>query len=200
MGSQFSSPGNLPNPGIGPRSPALQVGSLPAEPPRKLKETRVCSLSLLQRIFQTQESNQGLCPSLPLDWYHLRIWGCWCFSHLSWFQRVMDHCLVAKGLAKLNGAMSHALYSHPRQKGHSRDFWQNVIHWRREWQSSPVYLLWESQDLHKRTKRYVVVYVNIHYVYSVYINHYLSIYPSLPYSLVTISLFSRSVILLLFCN
>ena len=28
----FLSPGDLPNPGIEPRSPALQAGSLPAEP------------------------------------------------------------------------------------------------------------------------------------------------------------------------
>ena len=28
-------PGNLPNPGIEPRSPALQADSLPAEPPGK---------------------------------------------------------------------------------------------------------------------------------------------------------------------
>ena len=34
----FPSPGNLPNPGIEPRSPALQADSLPAEPPGKLKE------------------------------------------------------------------------------------------------------------------------------------------------------------------
>ena len=26
--------------------------------------------------------------SLPLEWYHLHIWGCLCFSHLSWFQIV----------------------------------------------------------------------------------------------------------------
>ena len=29
----FPSPGDLPNPGIKPRSPALQADSLPAEPP-----------------------------------------------------------------------------------------------------------------------------------------------------------------------
>ena len=32
-GLPFPSPGDLPNPGIEPRSPALQVGSLPYEPP-----------------------------------------------------------------------------------------------------------------------------------------------------------------------
>ena len=31
----FHSPGDLPNPGIKPRSPALQVDSLPAEPQGK---------------------------------------------------------------------------------------------------------------------------------------------------------------------
>ena len=31
----FASPGDLPNPGMEPRSPALQADSLPAEPPGK---------------------------------------------------------------------------------------------------------------------------------------------------------------------
>ena len=43
-----------------PRSPALQVDSLPAEPQGKPENTGVGSLSLLQRIFPTQESNRGL--------------------------------------------------------------------------------------------------------------------------------------------
>ena len=34
-GLPLSSPGDLPNPGIKPRSPALQADSLPSEPPRK---------------------------------------------------------------------------------------------------------------------------------------------------------------------
>ena len=53
-------PGNLPNPGIEPRSPTLQADSLPSEPSGKPKNTGVGSLSLLQGIFLTQESNQGL--------------------------------------------------------------------------------------------------------------------------------------------
>ena len=56
----FPSPGDLPNPRIEPRPPILQADSLPAEPWRKLKNTRVCSLSLLQGIFPTQESNRGV--------------------------------------------------------------------------------------------------------------------------------------------
>ena len=59
-GQPFPSPRGLPNPGIEPRSPTLQVDSLPAEPQGKPKNTGMGSLSLLQWIFPTQESNQGL--------------------------------------------------------------------------------------------------------------------------------------------
>ena len=62
------SPGDLPNPGIKPGSPALQAGSLAAEPPGKrlknwwnsLGQNGVGSLSVLQGIFPTQGSNLGL--------------------------------------------------------------------------------------------------------------------------------------------
>ena len=56
----FPSPGDLPNPGTEPRSPALQADSLPVKPQGKPKNTGEGSLSLLQRIFQTQESNRRL--------------------------------------------------------------------------------------------------------------------------------------------
>ena len=47
-------------PRIEPRSPALRVDFLPAEPQGKPKNTGVVSLSLLQGIFPTKESNWGL--------------------------------------------------------------------------------------------------------------------------------------------
>ena len=59
-GYPVSSPGHLSNLGIEPRSPTLQEDSLPAEPLEKPKNTGVGSLSLLQQIFPTQESNQDL--------------------------------------------------------------------------------------------------------------------------------------------
>ena len=67
----FPSPGNLPNPGIEPRSPALQMDSLPAEPQGKPKNTGVGCHFLLQVIFPTQGSNPGL--------LHCR----WILCHLS---------------------------------------------------------------------------------------------------------------------
>ena len=50
-------PGDLPNPGIKPRSPTLQVDSLLSEPPGKPKNTGVGSPSLLQGNSATQELN-----------------------------------------------------------------------------------------------------------------------------------------------
>ena len=52
--------GNLPDPGIEPRSPSLQADSLLSGPPGKPENTGVGSLSLLQGIFPTQESSWGL--------------------------------------------------------------------------------------------------------------------------------------------
>ena len=58
------------HPRIKPRSPAFQEDSLPAEPSGKPKNTGVSNLSLLEGIFLTQESNQGLlhCRRLFTSW------------------------------------------------------------------------------------------------------------------------------------
>ena len=62
--------GDLPKPGIESRSLALQGDSLPSKPPGKPKKTRVGSLSLLQGIFPTQESNWDLlhCGGFSTSW------------------------------------------------------------------------------------------------------------------------------------
>ena len=52
--------GIFPTLGIEPSSPALQADSLPAEPPGKLKNSEVDSLSLLHWVFLIQELNWGL--------------------------------------------------------------------------------------------------------------------------------------------
>ena len=66
-GQPFPSPGGLPNPGIKPRSPALQADSLPAEPQGKAKNTGVGSLSLLQQIFPTDPGIELGSPALQQD-------------------------------------------------------------------------------------------------------------------------------------
>ena len=57
---EWDPPGDLPNPEIDPRSPALQGDALPAELQGKPKHIGMGSLSILQGIFPTQESNPGL--------------------------------------------------------------------------------------------------------------------------------------------
>ena len=66
VGSLYVLQGIFPNPGIEPKSPALQADSLLAEPQRKPKNTGVGCHALLQGIFPTQGSNPHLlhCSSL----------------------------------------------------------------------------------------------------------------------------------------
>ena len=59
----FPPPGDLPNPGIEPRSTTLQADSFSAEPQGKPKNTGVHSLSPLQGIFPTQEAQVDSLPT-----------------------------------------------------------------------------------------------------------------------------------------
>ena len=83
-GLPYSPPVHLPKPGIEPRSPALQADSLPSEPPGKPKNTGVGSLSLLQGIFLTKESNQGLvhCRRILYQLSYQGSPGFWCFASI----------------------------------------------------------------------------------------------------------------------
>ena len=51
-------PGDLPNPGIEPRAPAVQADTSPYELPGKSKNTGVGSLPLLQGIFLTRNGTR----------------------------------------------------------------------------------------------------------------------------------------------
>ena len=73
---------DLPNPGIEPRSSALQADSLPAEPPGKPKNTGVGSLSLFHGIFLTHKLNLGLLHCrLHIEGYAMH---CFCSDPLFW--------------------------------------------------------------------------------------------------------------------
>ena len=69
----------------------LQVDSLPSEPQGKPKNTGVGSLSLLQRIFPTQESNRGLlhwrCILYQLSYREAQWQVPICSWHSSWHSR-----------------------------------------------------------------------------------------------------------------
>ena len=46
------------------------------------------------------------------------------------------------------------MQGHSRQTGHSEEFWQYMFHWRREWQSTPVFLPQEPHEQYEKAKRY----------------------------------------------
>ena len=48
--------------------------------------------------------------------------------------------------------LSHAVWGHPRRTGHGGEVWQNVVHWRREWQTTSVFLPWEPNEQYERAK------------------------------------------------
>ena len=64
-GLPFPSPGDLPDPGIDPRSPALQADSLPAEPPGTLRFSLVARF-IHGSVCQAQPSNAPHHPLPPL--------------------------------------------------------------------------------------------------------------------------------------
>ena len=37
---------------------------------------------------------------------------------------------------------------------HGGEFWQNSVHWRREWQTTSVFLYWEPHEEYEKAKRY----------------------------------------------
>ena len=83
-GYPFPSPGDLPNPEIEPRSPALQADSWPAESLGKPKKTGVGSLSLLQWIFPIQEWT-GILLHCRRTLYHLSYQGNpWYFGQMKY--------------------------------------------------------------------------------------------------------------------
>ena len=47
--------------------------------------------------------------------------------------------------------MSHAMQGHPRQMGHSGEFWQNMVPWRK-WQPTPVFLSGEPHGEYEKAK------------------------------------------------
>ena len=48
---------------------------------------------------------------------------------------------------------SHAVQGHPRRAGHGGEFWQNGVHWRREWLTTSVFLPWELHEQYEKAKR-----------------------------------------------
>ena len=46
--------------------------------------------------------------------------------------------------------LSHAMCSYPRRAGHGGEVWQNVVYWRREWQTTSLFLPWEPHEQYEK--------------------------------------------------
>ena len=79
-GDPFPSPGDLPNPGIEPRSPTLQEDSLPAEPPGKTQKGEWwkgmgCGWQA-NASKSAGEGKNGLCLGRSLAWVECKLGVC----------------------------------------------------------------------------------------------------------------------------
>ena len=122
---------------------------------------RTIQLQLLQHYWSRHR--------LELLWYWMvclgneqrsfcRFWDCiqvlhfglfcwlWLLLHSSkrFLPTVVDIIITLTTALSNSVKLSHAMYGYPRQMGHGREFWQNVVYWRRErrrqWQATPVLL------------------------------------------------------------
>ena len=126
-GQPFPSPGNLPNSGIEPRFPALQVDSLPAEPQGKPRNTGVGSLSLLQPIFPTQESNWGLLNCRCISTLLINVWMNKGASQcLDWLLALLE--ILDSSMLLLNSPKSRCISNAAGQRGTLKQWlqWEHV--------------------------------------------------------------------------
>ena len=96
--------------------------------------------SFMSKVRKTQARRQALREGVrgQTDWNH---------NH----RRLAN--LITRTTALSNSMkLSHAVWGHQRRTAHGGEFWQNVVHWRREWQTT-VFLPWEPHEQCEKAKR-----------------------------------------------
>ena len=68
------------------------------------------------------------------------------------------------------------MLGHPRWAGHGGEFWQNVVHWRRECQTTSVFLPREPHEQFEKAKKDVCMYSEIYIYVCMYVYIYIYIY------------------------
>ena len=48
--------------------------------------------------------------------------------------------------------LGHAVWGQQRRMGHGGEFWQGVVYWRKEWQTTSIFLPWEPHEQYERQK------------------------------------------------
>ena len=74
----------------------------------------------------------------------------WGQTHCNHNHRILVN-LITRTTALFNSMkLSHAMWGHPGRVGHGGEVWHNVVHWRREWQTTSVFYLENPMNSMKR--------------------------------------------------
>ena len=74
-------------------------------------------------------------------WEGIRVQTYWNHNH-----RKLTNLITWTTALSNSMKLSHSMWGHPRRTGHGEEVWQNVVHWRREWQTTSVFLPWEPHE------------------------------------------------------
>ena len=134
VGSHTLLQGIFPTQGSNPRSPAVQVDSLPYEPPGKPKRTRTGSLSLSHRNSPAQEANWGLlhCKRFFTCWATREAPGVTLVGIKSWLYHLLDRCFnLSKSMPLFHGffffLLNKLMDTHTHTHTHTHTY--THIHW-----------------------------------------------------------------------
>ena len=155
-GLPFPSPGYLPNPGIKFASPALAGIFFSIELP--LKPASICTSTLI--VQQLYEVSWIIIPILLMRGdccsSTLNKWSLGCDNYQSNSRSGTLSCTLWYSVScRKPGSFRLPDREWPQRKiGHGEEFWQNVVHWRRERQTTSVFLPWEPHEQYEKAKRY----------------------------------------------
>ena len=68
------------------------------------------------------------------------------------FKRHKQHLITWTTALSNSMKLNHAVEGHPRWLGRGGEFWQTMVHWGREWQTTSVFLPWEPHEQYEKPK------------------------------------------------
>ena len=67
------------------------------------------------------------------------------------YSQKTSHSNHTRTTALSNSMKQPCPWGNPRWVGHGGEIWQNVVHWRREWQTTSVFLPWEPHEQYEKS-------------------------------------------------
>ena len=113
------------------------------------------------RILQARIQEWGAVPfsrgsSRPRNWTWVsciagRFFTIWATREATYSLVIFSTCMVGSLIPSLIFCFGNL--HHRRKLGHGEEFWHNMVHWRREWQTASAFLSWEPHQQYKGAKR-----------------------------------------------